>query len=134
MYYFMMRLGDVVRVLITLDELVANNAELQEQWYEYKQVLQSAALEPEAFGMGQARIAKLLMAVTSLEAYIFNGAFLRGCWLQELAWHHAKGVSEVRANNDFINEVSATLRSLICLLYTSPSPRDLSTSRMPSSA
>ena len=25
-------------------------------------------------------------------------------------------------------------RSLICLLYTSPSPRDLSTSRMPSSA
>ena len=29
---------------------------------------------------------------------------------------------------------SAVLRSLICLLYTSPSPRDLSTSRMPSSA
>ena len=26
------------------------------------------------------------------------------------------------------------LRDLICLLYTSPSPRDLSTSRMPSSA
>ena len=26
------------------------------------------------------------------------------------------------------------LKSLICLLYTSPSPRDLSTSRMPSSA
>ena len=25
-------------------------------------------------------------------------------------------------------------RSIICLLYTSPSPRDLSTSRMPSSA
>ena len=27
-----------------------------------------------------------------------------------------------------------TLKSEICLLYTSPSPRDLSTSRMPSSA
>ena len=26
------------------------------------------------------------------------------------------------------------IKSLICLLYTSPSPRDLSTSRMPSSA
>ena len=93
MYYFLMRLADLVRVLITLDELVAANTELQEQWYEYKQVLQSAALEPEAFGMGQTRIAKLLMAVTSLEAYIFNGAFLRGCWLQELPWHHAKGVA-----------------------------------------
>ena len=27
-----------------------------------------------------------------------------------------------------------TLLNIICLLYTSPSPRDLSTSRMPSSA
>ena len=27
-----------------------------------------------------------------------------------------------------------TLHAIICLLYTSPSPRDLSTSRMPSSA
>ena len=30
--------------------------------------------------------------------------------------------------------VADTSRSLLCLLYTSPSPRDLSTSRMPSSA
>ena len=29
---------------------------------------------------------------------------------------------------------SAPAQALICLLYTSPSPRDLSTSRMPSSA
>ena len=34
----------------------------------------------------------------------------------------------VGATRDFLNEVSH------CLLYTSPSPRDLSTSRMPSSA
>ena len=27
-----------------------------------------------------------------------------------------------------------SMQSLVCLLYTSPSPRDLSTSRMPSSA
>ena len=32
------------------------------------------------------------------------------------------------------NEVQAILMSIPCLLYTSPSPRDLSTSRMPSSA
>ena len=40
-------------------------------------------------------------------------------------------------NDDFKleNEVSTTLiRVEDCLLYTSPSPRDLSTSRMPSSA
>ena len=31
-------------------------------------------------------------------------------------------------------EAEATGLNMICLLYTSPSPRDLSTSRMPSSA
>ena len=34
--------------------------------------------------------------------------------------------------NSFV--IAKDLRSLSCLLYTSPSPRDLSTSRMPSSA
>ena len=33
-----------------------------------------------------------------------------------------------------INEITIGPRSNVCLLYTSPSPRDLSTSRMPSSA
>ena len=35
---------------------------------------------------------------------------------------------------DKIEELVRALRKHICLLYTSPSPRDLSTSRMPSSA
>ena len=33
-----------------------------------------------------------------------------------------------------INSGKTELMSYVCLLYTSPSPRDLSTSRMPSSA
>ena len=32
---------------------------------------------------------------------------------------------------DMVREIT---RHMVCLLYTSPSPRDLSTSRMPSSA
>ena len=39
-------------------------------------------------------------------------------------WHHAVGITEA----------GVSTRLWICLLYTSPSPRDLSTSRMPSSA
>ena len=34
----------------------------------------------------------------------------------------------------FIDDMETQLRLYNCLLYTSPSPRDLSTSRMPSSA
>ena len=44
---------------------------------------------------------------------------------------------DVRCSNEFkvfTNIHSATVDPKSCLLYTSPSPRDLSTSRMPSSA
>ena len=35
---------------------------------------------------------------------------------------------------DYVTEIDRSAELMICLLYTSPSPRDLSTSRMPSSA
>ena len=38
------------------------------------------------------------------------------------------------ALNDILNQVNKDEHFDACLLYTSPSPRDLSTSRMPSSA
>ena len=48
----------------------------------------------------------------------------------------AAKVDAINAGQSPIHEegLDDLLRSNICLLYTSPSPRDLSTSRMPSSA
>ena len=40
-------------------------------------------------------------------------------------------VEDNKSNEDTTDEIN---ENIICLLYTSPSPRDLSTSRMPSSA
>ena len=42
------------------------------------------------------------------------------------------GLQETKATPEQVKEALAELKG--CLLYTSPSPRDLSTSRMPSSA
>ena len=45
------------------------------------------------------------------------------------------GVSDLNPGLNFsAAEANAIYGAYICLLYTSPSPRDLSTSRMPSSA
>eukprot|EP00831_Metopus_contortus_P038291 TRINITY_DN3011_c0_g1_i10.p2 TRINITY_DN3011_c0_g1~~TRINITY_DN3011_c0_g1_i10.p2 ORF type:complete len:124 (+),score=53.60 TRINITY_DN3011_c0_g1_i10:77-448(+) len=44
------------------------------------------------------------------------------------------GSVKVEQNKDLKNNVDNNKEDTTCLLYTSPSPRDLSTSRMPSSA
>ena len=46
----------------------------------------------------------------------------------------AKGADTERKTKVFVIDTSVLLHDHNCLLYTSPSPRDLSTSRMPSSA
>ena len=50
--------------------------------------------------------------------------------------HAVEEVSFSLQNNEILCVVgeSGSGKSITCLLYTSPSPRDLSTSRMPSSA
>ncbi|EKX45132.1 hypothetical protein GUITHDRAFT_139069, partial [Guillardia theta CCMP2712] len=116
LHSFLTQLGELLRVLITLDGLVGSNQELQYHWSEYKRVLQSAALEPEVFGMRPKRIAKVLMAVMRLEADVFNGAMLRGCWMQDLPWYHEKGEGEIRANKTMLEEVTSTIRSLLVYL------------------
>ena len=65
--------------------------------------------------------------------------------LQAIAQELQLTRSQLQAVSAQVNEISLTLEALetqdssrpvfrACLLYTSPSPRDLSTSRMPSSA
>ena len=42
--------------------------------------------------------------------------------------------SKFVVENELLYPEGCAIKYIICLLYTSPSPRDLSTSRMPSSA
>ena len=56
-----------------------------------------------------------------------------------LGWKWSDRIQPIETTAlDFTRDLAAgrwiAARSKICLLYTSPSPRDLSTSRMPSSA
>ena len=43
-------------------------------------------------------------------------------------------VHDLKEGLDMVEEKARSELGMVCLLYTSPSPRDLSTSRMPSSA
>ena len=68
------------------------------------------------------------------EQYFFNFSFFKvdpkWRWMADLAKEEsAKEVENIISNSKIMFRSYSN-----CLLYTSPSPRDLSTSRMPSSA
>ena len=67
------------------------------------------------------------VAATSLLAVTSHAKNIR--WKMQSTWG-----SQVAINGESAVYFSNKVKSLSCLLYTSPSPRDLSTSRMPSSA
>ena len=87
---------------------------------------------------------------SALSRFIPNGSYARDVVFSgtEIRIQHSQGVPfrvfTLDARNRLIVEFNAVTfagleeevfsRSQSCLLYTSPSPRDLSTSRMPSSA
>ena len=59
-------------------------------------------------------------------------------WLEEISsWEiqSVQGITDLNFTEQEINEIYAPIiQKLFCLLYTSPSPRDVEESRMPSSA
>ena len=86
--------------------------------------VETAAVEREEFGVDFDLISENATELTELQfeawAEDLNGT--------EIGWH---GTVE-RVEETLFDDID--FQVVVCLLYTSPSPRDLSTSRMPSSA
>ena len=73
---------------------------------------------------------KLFQSLEPVDLIILPEMFTTGFSMK------TENIAENNSGNTlfWLQEHSKTLDTCICLLYTSPSPRDLSTSRMPSSA
>ena len=76
---------------------------------------------------------KISTGLSGLSGEYFVAAELsRRGFLASIMLRNTKGIDVLAANSSAT--AIAAIQVKTCLLYTSPSPRDLSTSRMPSSA
>ena len=70
------------------------------------------------------------------EGYLFamerRGYLSAGPFVPEVVMEHPEVVTQL--HREFIRAGSDVVQAFTCLLYTSPSPRDVEESRMPSSA
>ena len=77
---------------------------------------------------------KLVSVINAMEAYAYANLLSQGL-AGSSPWEFVTGGSDI-GYTQMSGSTAMTLTGAdkLCLLYTSPSPRDLSTSRMPSSA
>ena len=75
-----------------------------------------------------------VMAADQLKDYLENGNIKNSVNFPELIEERQSDFRLTLSNKNVAGMIGQITTILACLLYTSPSPRDLSTSRMPSSA
>ena len=81
-----------------------------------------------------------LDTISDIQTYLANNGFNPGIIDGKMGSYTKEAIKAFQRKVGLIpdgvagNRTKSEMRSYTCLLYTSPSPRDLSTSRMPSSA
>ena len=82
------------------------------------------------------RIEEFFEGIATTDFFVHYGLFAAGARAGELAYarYLQKVVKPGFVSGILKSQISLAAGLALCLLYTSPSPRDLSTSRMPSSA
>ena len=100
-----------------------------------KNIKQKRAFVPQSIGDTLRKVNRKFSSKYNRIEFVINSKWpeIAGSYFKE--YSEPLNVSRVR---DFENDLGETVYknylNVSCLLYTSPSPRDLSTSRMPSSA
>ncbi|XP_061187838.1 WASH complex subunit 4-like isoform X2 [Saccostrea echinata] len=72
-------LGDLLGVLITLDEIIENQATLREHWTLYKRMLKSVHHDPGKFGIAPEKIRPFEKLIMKLEGQLLDGRIFQDC-------------------------------------------------------
>uniref|UniRef100_A0A3Q2CBB9 WASH complex subunit 4 n=1 Tax=Cyprinodon variegatus TaxID=28743 RepID=A0A3Q2CBB9_CYPVA len=103
-------LGELLVVLITLDEIMENHGTLKDHWKMYKRLLKSVHHNPGKFSISEEKLKPFEKLLLKLEGQLLDGMILQACVEQRFD-DPAEGVT-VSKNGAFAEEFAFNIRSI----------------------
>nr|XP_006633158.1 PREDICTED: WASH complex subunit 7 [Lepisosteus oculatus] len=103
-------LGELLVVLLTLDEIVEHHATLKEHWKMYKRLLKSVHHNPSKFAVQEDKLKPFEKLLLRLEGQLLDGMIFQACVEQRFD-SHGEGVP-VSKNSAFAEEFAHNIRTI----------------------
>ncbi|XP_061108676.1 WASH complex subunit 4 isoform X2 [Conger conger] len=104
------QLGELLVVLITLDEIMENHSTLKEHWKMYKRLLKSVHHNPSKFAIPEEKLKPFEKLLLKLEGQLLDGMIFQACVEQRFD-NPGDGVS-VSKNSAFAEEFIHNIRTI----------------------
>lgn len=73
-------LGDILVILLTLDEVLGNHSTLHDHWIIYKRTLKSVHHDPSKFGVELEKLKNFENLLSKLENHLLTGKIFQVCY------------------------------------------------------
>ncbi|KAB1269632.1 WASH complex subunit 4 [Camelus dromedarius] len=103
-------LGELLTVLLTLDEIIDNHITLKDHWTMYKRLLKSVHHNPSKFGIQEEKLKPFEKFLLKLEGQLLDGMIFQGCIEQQ--FDSLNGGVSVSKNSTFAEEFAHSIRSI----------------------
>ncbi|XP_076775882.1 WASH complex subunit 4 isoform X1 [Arvicanthis niloticus] len=103
-------LGELLTVLLTLDEIIDNHVTLKDHWTMYKRLLKSVHHNPSKFGIQEEKLKPFEKFLLKLEGQLLDGMIFQACIEQQ--FDSLNGGISVSKNSTFAEEFAHSIRSI----------------------
>ncbi|KAM3833616.1 WASH complex subunit 4 isoform 2-T2 [Vipera latastei] len=103
-------LGELLTVLLTLDEIINNHATLKDHWTTYKRLLKSVHRNPPKFGIQEDKLKPFEKLLLKLESQLLDGMIFQACIEQQ--FDSLNGGVSVSKNSIFAEEFAHSIRTI----------------------
>ncbi|XP_041059183.1 WASH complex subunit 4 isoform X2 [Carcharodon carcharias] len=103
-------LGELLAVLLTLDEIIVNHVTLKDHWIMYKRLLKSVHHNPSKFGIAEEKLKPFEKLLLKLEGQLLDGMIFQACVEQQFDTRNEP--TSVSKNSTFAEEFAHNIRTI----------------------